>query len=528
MASLSYLPLARKYRPVSFSDVVGQQVTVTALANSITAERLPAAIIFSGVRGVGKTTLARIMARALNCESGPTTQPCGVCKSCQMIGLSHHPDVLEIDGASNNGVDEIRDLQDTLSYLPQLSSYKVYIIDEVHMLSISAFNALLKTLEEPPEKVIFVFATTELQKVPETVVGRCQTYFLGKISRVEIAGRLSKILDGENIGFDQECLDLIAASAEGSLRDSITLLEQALALGSGQLKQEEVFKLLGYEDQAFYDELIQAVLVLDVAKALELIEGFDHRNGDYGKLIVQLASRTRHKMLAASAEQSMEFAALFRMWVGVEPCLSGGAVDRLVVENGIFEWVLSRSRVPVTVQPEPKKVSCPKEPRKAAVPEVKSPPRPQIPPAATASPVASGKSASWEDLVAKWRAVQPIEARKLEEARLISFSPNRIELAVESNSMAAELLTNPQTISQIEANWRDRGFFDGTLSVVDEQQSQKIADAREIVVEESIADRKEKAQIDRQNQLKEEAANHSLVRACLKGFGGKIDEINVL
>jgi DNA polymerase III subunit gamma/tau len=261
----SYLVLARKYRPQNFDELIGQEVLVTTLANAIKNNRLHHAYILTGIRGVGKTTTARIIAKTLNCldQSALTSaKACGVCDNCRMIAGSKHQDVIEIDAASRTGVDDIREIIDSIAYAPVSSSYKIYIIDEVHMLSNSAFNALLKTLEEPPAHVKFIFATTEIRKVPITILSRCQRFDLRRLDESEIATHLKNILSKENLEAEQQALELIAKMSEGSVRDSLSLLDQALASNNHQklLPTSLVEKMLGLNDRVKVIELFESLL----------------------------------------------------------------------------------------------------------------------------------------------------------------------------------------------------------------------------------------------------------------------------
>src|SRR5438093_11821890 len=235
---MAYQVLALKYRPKTFDEVVGQRAVVQTLKNSLIHNRIAHAYLFSGVRGVGKTTVARLLAKALNCEQGPTVDPCNACSACMEIAKSASLDVLEIDGASNNSVDDVRELRETVRYAPARDRYRIFIIDEVHMLSNSAFNALLKTLEERPPHVVFIFATTEYRKVPVTILSRCQHYEFRRIPRGEIAAHLAKICTAEKIEISPYALDLIARLADGSLRDSQTSLDQVIAYSRPQVMDE--------------------------------------------------------------------------------------------------------------------------------------------------------------------------------------------------------------------------------------------------------------------------------------------------
>jgi len=272
-----YRVLARKYRPQSFDALVGQEPLVRTLTNAIRQDRIAHAFILTGVRGVGKTTTARIIARALNCvgpdgTGGPTETPCGQCEHCLAIAESRHVDVLEMDAASRTGVDNIRDLLDGVRYLPVSARYKVYIIDEVHMLSTAAFNALLKTLEEPPAHVKFVFATTEIRKVPVTVLSRCQRFDLRRVDSALLVEHFKAIAQEEGASVADDALALIADAAEGSVRDGLSLLDQAIAHGGGEVGVEQVRDMLGLADRARVFDLLELVLRGDVAGALKELQ----------------------------------------------------------------------------------------------------------------------------------------------------------------------------------------------------------------------------------------------------------------
>lgn len=250
-----YVVLARKYRPQNFEDLLGQDALVQTLTNAIQNNRLHHAYILTGIRGVGKTTTARLIARALNCtgadgKGGPTIHPCGVCDNCKAIAAGRHMDVMELDAASHTGVDDIRELLDSARYAPTNARYKVYIIDEVHMLSKGAFNALLKTLEEPPAHVKFIFATTEIRKVPVTILSRCQRFDLQRLSVETLTQLFTKILANENIPAETEALDIIAKAADGSARDGLSLLDQTIVLSNGNINTDVVKKMLGLADRS--------------------------------------------------------------------------------------------------------------------------------------------------------------------------------------------------------------------------------------------------------------------------------------
>ncbi len=267
---MSYLVLARKYRPQNFDQLVGQEVLVKVLTNAILSDKTHHAYILTGIRGVGKTTTARIIAKILNCSNPVGVSSCGVCNNCTAITASQHQDVIEIDAASRTGVDDIRAIIDSIAYAPVMAKYKIYIIDEVHMLSNSAFNALLKTLEEPPAKVKFIFATTEIRKVPITILSRCQRFDLRRLDESEVALHLKNILGKENLTADDAALELIAKMSEGSVRDSLSLLDQALSINNYQqfLPAEVVEKMLSVTDKMKIIELLELLLAGDFTAAL--------------------------------------------------------------------------------------------------------------------------------------------------------------------------------------------------------------------------------------------------------------------
>jgi DNA polymerase-3 subunit gamma/tau len=283
--TVSYLVLARKWRPQTFSDLVGQEHVSRTLANAIDTGRVAHAFLFTGVRGVGKTTSARIMAKALNCEKGPTATPCLQCGPCREIAAGSDVDVQEIDGASYNGVDEVRRLQESLPYRPARDRFKIFIVDEVHMLSQNAWNAFLKTLEEPPPHVKFIFATTEVHKVPVTILSRCQRYDFRLIPTAAIAARLRYVLEQEKIAADDAAVSLIAREGAGSLRDAMSLLDQAIAWGGEKLVGDEVAQVLGVAARSVLHEIGKCLLAGDASGCLEVTK----RLADQGYDMTQVA-----------------------------------------------------------------------------------------------------------------------------------------------------------------------------------------------------------------------------------------------
>ena len=315
-----YQVLARKYRPARFADLIGQDAAVRTLTNAIQSGRMAQAFVLTGVRGIGKTTTARIIARALNCTGpdgtgGPTPEPCGVCDNCVAIAEDRHVDVLEMDAASRTGIDDIRELIEGVRYRPVQARRKVYIIDEVHMLSRQAFNGLLKTLEEPPEHVVFIFATTEARKIPVTVLSRCQRFDLRRLDRDELASHFARIAEAEGIAIDGEALAMIARAADGSVRDGLSLLDQAIALqgghgdgeGSGAaVGAESVRAMLGLADRAQVFDLLEAVLRGHAPEALEILAALYESGADPAVVLQDLLEAshlvTRGKLVPETFE----------------------------------------------------------------------------------------------------------------------------------------------------------------------------------------------------------------------------------
>ncbi len=286
---MSYLVLARKWRPKRFAELVGQQHVVGALSHALETGRVHHAFLFTGTRGVGKTTIARIFAKSLNCESGSRQDPCGVCGTCTDIDNGRYPDLIEIDAASHTGVDDVRALIENAQYMPSRGRTKVYLIDEVHMLSKNAFNALLKTLEEPPEHVKFLLATTDPEKLPVTVLSRCLQFNLRRLEPEQIAGQMRHILAAEGITFDDEAIVQLAYSADGSLRDGLSLLDQAIAATGGQLQAEAVRAMLGTVDRARIEQLLAALSARDGEALMAEIDTLAAFAPDFGQVLDRLA-----------------------------------------------------------------------------------------------------------------------------------------------------------------------------------------------------------------------------------------------
>ena len=309
---MSYQVLARKYRPRSFDTLVGQAHVVQALKNALDQKRLHHAYLFTGTRGVGKTTLARILAKALNCENGISSSPCGTCSACTEVDQGRYVDLIEVDAASNTQVDNMRDLLDNAQYAPTQGQFKIYIIDEVHMLSKSAFNAMLKTLEEPPEHVKFILATTDPQKVPVTVLSRCLQFNLKQMPSASISEYMEKILKEEAINYEINAIYLIAKAANGSMRDALSILDQGIAYCGGTIEEATIKKMLGAIDQSYLFNLIQAVIDQDGQKVIEIAKHMDERNLSFEAALNDLANLIQLISVTQAIPESLEVSYLDR------------------------------------------------------------------------------------------------------------------------------------------------------------------------------------------------------------------------
>ena len=356
---MDYQVSARKYRPGTFDDVIGQSHVVQTLMNSIATKRIAHAFLFSGTRGVGKTTVARILAKALNCEQGPTGTPCNTCSNCQEITQGTSVDVVEIDGASNTSVDDVREIRENVKFTPFRGQYRVYIIDEVHMLSNSAFNALLKTLEEPPSHVVFIFATTEIHKIPATILSRCQHYNFRRISKAKIVQRLRHVADQDGLTIEDRSLMALARASEGSMRDGLSLLDQIIAFGGNTIRHEDLESLLGAVPQERVRAMVEAVIQQDSAKALQVIAALLDQGHDVRAYCADLVEYVRNMLVAAVVPSGPELRSLieateedltqlardaerftveqlqelFRMYAAAEDSLRVSAHPRFVLET---------------------------------------------------------------------------------------------------------------------------------------------------------------------------------------------------
>ncbi|HEY7532694.1 MAG TPA: DNA polymerase III subunit gamma/tau [Nitrospiraceae bacterium] len=419
---MDYQVSARKHRPGTFDDVIGQAHVVQTLINSVNTKRIAHAYLFSGTRGVGKTTVARILAKALNCEQGPTGTPCAACIACQEISQGTSVDVIEIDGASNTSVDDVREIRENIKFTPFRGQYRVYIIDEVHMLSNSAFNALLKTLEEPPSHVVFIFATTEIHKIPATILSRCQHYNFRRIAHAEIIRRLRQVAQQDGLTVEDRSLMALARASEGSMRDALSLLDQAIAFGGSKIIHADLEALLGAVPQELLRGMIQAIVNQDSPAALRVVsdlldQGHELRAycGDVVEYLRNLlvasvvtAHTELHGLIEASEEDLLHLSGearsllpeqlqeLFAVFTQAEDALRFSAHPRFVLETAAIRATRLLRRPEATSDPGTRRHEKQESLKPALQPEKKlePPSRPDTLGQRPSKPVAAGQPAA--------------------------------------------------------------------------------------------------------------------------------------
>jgi DNA polymerase-3 subunit gamma/tau len=532
---MSYLVLARKYRPRNFAQVVHQEHVTRTLSHAIGAGRVAHAILFAGPRGTGKTTIARILAKAMNCAEGPLSVPCDQCRSCLEITGGSAADVYEIDGASNNGVEQVRELRDNLKYLPSHSRFKIYIIDEVHMLSAGAFNALLKTLEEPPPHVLFFFATTEPHKIPATILSRCQRHDLKRVPTRAIAAHLEDICRREERRVAPATLEAIAREAEGCLRDGLSLLDQVLSSTDGEVAADQVSDILGTLDRQQLMDLADAILARDLGAILDVVAAAYGQGMDLKKLYQDLCEQFRHMLVVRSVDRAealvdlpaAERAAIARQVAGLSASRLSQTLDFLLREDSFVrlapqprlavEAVLARLvQVPPpltidalvagldTLRAQLAGGSLPPSAAPAAQGQTPAAPR------ETEMDKADDQASFEARLFDRIRQRQPRLAEVLAHCRLAAVGPSEVTLEVQGNGFHAAMLQ--ESNREIEVLCRE--VFGRDLKLVLEAPAPAPADTAR--------------QRQQRNALKQEALSHPMVAEAIEIFDGQVLDVRIL
>lgn len=533
---MAYQVIARKWRPKSFSEVIGQNHICQTLSNAIANQRLAHALLFTGPRGTGKTSTARILAKTLRCPNVQGQTPCEECPSCKDISSGRSVDVIEIDGASNNGVDAIRELRETVGYRPATGNYKIYIIDEVHMLSTSAFNALLKTLEEPPEHVIFVLATTEVHKIPSTILSRCQKYDFRRVAIKEVVRYLGHICEKEGVKADQESLWALARQGGGSLRDSQSLLDQAITFCQGELREAKVMEVLGLADRSLLNETLQALINRESALLFGNMEKIFSAGYDPVLYVEDLLVQIRNLLIVklngpvpdlsdgeieslkklADQTTSEDIHLLFDMALKGAQDLTRASDQRIVLEMVLLRMLSAPHVLEIEklLEGEPQEAE---RPQVRAATSVIAPPPPPLPPAEPLKPKTSGEQ-RWDMFVESLKQSSPIMAAKLENVSLVSCSGTKCVLGVpEKIAFLYQQIKEGSFLKELEQRLAKEWGEPYTVSV--EMLGAKTASQSPRELKEKQA---EQQRMDREKSVEE----HPLVKATQKVFETKMRAID--
>ncbi|MFA5514759.1 MAG: DNA polymerase III subunit gamma/tau [Desulfuromonadales bacterium] len=546
---MSYLVLARKWRPQNLADLIGQEHVSRTLANAITSGRVHHAFLFTGARGVGKTSAARILAKAINCQQGMSPVPCDECPSCKEIIASQGIDVFEIDGASNTGVDDVRELRENTRYLPSRSRYKVFIIDEVHMLSINAFNALLKTLEEPPAHAKFILATTEPHKIPITILSRCQRFDFRKIPLPKITARLRQIVDAEGIAISDRALGLIARRGEGSMRDALSTLDQVLAFCAESVADADVQGLLGMVDRRLLLDAADAILQRDSRRSLEVVRRVDELGYSFRQFALEMVDIFRslvlvkvltdpgelldttadeaHDLQTMAAHAGLEdLQRMLTLLMRTEGELPGSSSPRLNMEMALLRLTcLPPARdIAVLVRKLEELEHRLAGASTISAPEL-PPPKPGgaereggTPPKKAEAPVApAAHGGSWQGLVEHVRALRPMLASLLEHGRLLTLELPQLEIAFPLRSFHLEQVKDAETLSALQS--LAEGYFAHPVAI------KIVAAEASAPVPPSLLEERQARESDRKRRLRDDALAHPMVKAVQEIFGGEIIEV---
>jgi len=526
---------------MTFAEVTGQTHVVRTLTNALASGRTAHAYLFSGMRGVGKTTMARILAKALNCEKGPTPTPCLTCVSCREIGAGMSFDVMEIDGASSNSVDDVREMRETVRTAPAHGRYRVYIIDEVHMLSAAAFNALLKTLEEPPAHVVFVFATTEAHKIPQTILSRCQHFTFRRIPRREVVDTLKRVTAAEGITIDDRSLSALARASDGSLRDALSLLDQAVAFGGKRVEDDQLMILLGAVPRELLRGVLEAILARDAAGALKaLAAGQDHgcdvrqfcgelmehvRNLLVAKIVpdagdlIELGPDEQAEIKADAARLTVEhIQELFRVFLQAEDGIRASQYPWFVVEMAAVRAsrVGQEQATPAPARPEAKVVPAASEAGPASAPRAE---RPQPIREATPPPQARPESVNldWEAVVARVLAERPNVGAFLEESGLVGVAGDLVTVGFPAAAGTALKMMQQESYQQALA--------EACSALAGRHLRVRVVSLESGTAVPTAAQLRREREATRERHLRDEALANPLVQEALSVFGGEVKEV---
>src|SRR5437867_3048212 len=550
---MAYPVSARKHRPMTFAEVTGQTHVVRTLTNALASGRTAHAYLFSGMRGVGKTTMARILAKALNCEKGPTPTPCLTCVNCREIGAGMSFDVMEIDGASSNSVDDVREMRETVRTAPAHGRYRVYIIDEVHMLSAAAFNALLKTLEEPPAHVVFVFATTEAHKIPPTILSRCQHFTFRRIPRREVVDTLKRVTAAEGITIDDRSLSALARASDGSLRDALSLLDQAVAFGGKRVEADQLMILLGAVPHELLRGVLEAVLARNAAGALKALAAVQDHGCDVRQFCGELMEHVRNLLVAKivpdagdlielGPDEQAEIKAdaarltlehiqeLFRVFLQAEDGIRASQYPWFVVEMaavranrvGQEQAAPSPARPETKVAPAPPKVapqaaplSKASEPGPASAPRAERPQpiREAPPPPARPEPV----NLDWEAVVARILAERPNIGAFLEESGLVGVAGDLVTVGFPAAAGTALKMMQQESYQQAVA--------EACSALAGRHLRVRVVSLESGTAVPAAAQPRREREATRERHLRDEALANPLVQEALSVFGGEVKEV---
>ncbi len=545
---MSYLVLARKWRPQNFEDLVGQDHVGRTLANAIKSGRIHHAFLFTGARGVGKTSAARILAKALNCEQGLSAQPCNTCSSCREIAAGQGVDVFEIDGASNTGVDDIRDLRENIRYLPSRSRYKIFIIDEVHMLSINAFNALLKTLEEPPAHAKFIFATTEPHKIPDTILSRCQRFDFRKISLSKIAAKLREIVDAEGIPVSARSLAAIARRGEGSMRDALSSLDQIIAFCGEEISDDDVQGVLGLVDRKLLLETARGILQRDSRLLLEAVRRVDDLGHSFRRFAQALVEFFRElvllkvtpepeEFLEATGNELAELQAVaelgsledfqrtLTLLLKTETDLAGAPFPRLILEMALVRLahlppaqdiaMLLRKIEELEGRLGGNRPTPPAPPAERPEP----PAARTLPPKKVEAPAPGGNSIKgWPGLVEEAKKHRPRIGSLLEHGSLLSLDLPELKIGFPAGSFLFEQMKDRETQERLQK--LAEAYFGQSVRI-----GVVPIDGRQKGAPPSLREEREAKNSDRRQRLRKDALGHPMVQAIQDIFKGEITEV---